>query len=100
MRSIAVEPERLEACASRMEQETDDYTAAFMRLFEAVDRMKAGWEGKDNAAFTNQIRKFEGDFRQMSVLCMEYAEFLRNSARAYREMQDDLTSQASALSVG
>ena len=48
-------------------------------------------------AFSTQIRKFEADFREMSVLCTQYAEFLRNSARAYRETQDDLAVQASNL---
>ena len=44
------------------------------------------------------IRKdLEADFREMSVLCTQYAEFLRNSARAYRETQDDLAVQASNL---
>ncbi len=99
MRMITVEPERLEACAMRISDETQEYQRAFTQLFEAVDRMKSGWEGKDNTAFTNQIRKYEADFRQMCVLCTQYSEFLRNSARAYREMQDDLTSQASSLSA-
>ena len=100
MRTITVEMERLEACAARIDDETQEYQRTFMLLFDAVDRMKAGWEGKDNTAFTNQIRRFEGDFRQMAVLCTQYSEFLRNSARAYREMQDDLAAQAGTLAVG
>ncbi len=99
MRMITVEPERLEACAMRISDETQEYQRTYTQLFEAVDRMKAGWEGKDNVAFTNQIRKYEADFRQMTVLCMQYSEFLRNSARAYREMQDDLTNQVTSLAA-
>ncbi len=97
MRTITVEPELLEACASRIDEDNQSYQRTFAQLFEAVDTMKAGWEGKDNTAFSTQIRKFEGDFREMSVLCSQYAEFLRNSARAYRETQDDLAVQASNL---
>ena len=62
-----------------------------------VDTMKTGWQGKDNTAFSNQISRYQSDFREMSVLCGQYAEFLRNSAKSYRQVQDDLASQANAL---
>ncbi len=97
MRRITVEPEQLEASASRMDDSNQNYQRIYAQLFESVDTMKAAWEGKDNTAFSTQIRKFEGDFRELSVLCTQYSEFLRNSARAYREMQDDLAGQASHL---
>lgn len=97
MRTITVEPSTLESCAARMEEENQDYQSAYRQLFEAVDTMKAAWQGKDNTAFSNQIYKFESDFKEIFLLCSQYSEFLRNSARAYREMQDDLASQASRL---
>jgi WXG100 family type VII secretion target len=97
MRKIIVEPELLDACAVRMDQENQDYQRAFTQLFESVNEVKGSWSGKDNAVFSAQIGKFEGDFRQMSILCTQYAEFLRNSARAYRQTQDELTSQAAHL---
>ena len=97
MRRITVEAEQLEASASRMDDSNQNYQRIYAQLFESVDTMKAAWEGKDNTAFSTQIRKFEGDFRELSVLCTQYSEFLRNSARAYREMQDDLAGQASHL---
>ena len=97
MRCITVEPEQLESCAARIDESNQDYTRAYTQLFEAVDTMKAGWQGKDNTAFSNQIARFQGDFREMSVLCGQYAEFLRSSAKSYRSMQDDLAAQAGAL---
>ena len=97
MRQIKVDPQQLEACAARIDEQNQDYQRTYASLFSAVDTMKSGWQGKDNVAFSNQIGKFEGDFRELSVLCAQYAEFLRNSARAYREMQNDLASQASHL---
>ena len=97
MRTIPVEPEMLEACAARMDETNQDYQHTCRQLFDAVDTMKAGWQGKDNTAFSNQIYRFEADFREMSLLCSQYSEFLRHSARAYREMQDDLAAQAAML---
>lgn len=97
MRSITVTPEVLEMSASKIEEENQQYQRSYSQLFDAVDVMHSAWEGKDNIAFSNQIRKFENDFRQISVLCTAYSEFLRNSARAYRETQDAIASQASSL---
>ncbi|MCR5230130.1 MAG: WXG100 family type VII secretion target [Solobacterium sp.] len=98
MRNITVDPAQLEAAASRIEDQNQDYVRAFSGLFEAVDTMKAGWEGKDNTAFSGKISQFESDFREMSLLCAQYAEFLHSSARSYIQVQDDLTSQVNALS--
>ncbi len=97
MRQITVEPERLEACAARMDERNEDYTRNYRELFAAVEAMSAAWQGSDNTAFTAQISRFEADFRQLSMLCAQYTEFLRNSARAYRQTQEELTSQASRL---
>jgi WXG100 family type VII secretion target len=97
MRQITVEPEQLEACAARMDERNDDYSRNCRDLFDSVEAMSAAWQGKDNTAFTSQISRFAADFRQLSMLCTQYTEFLRNSARAYRDTQDELASQASRL---
>ena len=43
------------------------------------------------------MSEHENDFREVAVLCASYSEFLRNSARAYRETQDAIASEASHL---
>ena len=95
MRKITVEPMQLEACAMRMEERNSSYLKNVATLFSAVDAMNAGWQGKDNLAFTTK----QSDFKQLSILCTEYIEFLRNSARSYRNTQDELTSQAGMLGM-
>ena len=97
MREIIVEPTRLEDSASKVESYDSDYQRVYSLLYEEVDKMASVWQGKDNTMFTNKIKEFEDDFRQISVLLRQYAEFLRNTARAYRETQDELYSAASRL---
>ena len=97
MRKIMVEPERLEQVASNIEEANREYDRNYQAIYEQVDKMSASWQGKDNTAFTNQIRTFEDDLRQISLIMRQYADFLRNSARAYRETQDEIYSQASRL---
>ncbi len=97
MRTIRVEPEQLESCAARMEMHEQDYERMARELTEAVEQMSSSWNGKDNLAFTSRIAEFDADYRQLGVLIAEYCEFLRQSARGYRQTQDELTAQAEAL---
>ena len=97
MRSIMVEPERLESTAARIEEANREYDRTYQAIYVEVDKMSSSWQGKDNTAFTNQIKSFEDDLRQISMIMRQYADFLRNSARAYRETQDEIYSRANHL---
>lgn len=97
MRQIIVEPSRLEAVALKIEANEEEYKRLYQHLFQEVDKMESAWQGKDNVAFVNQIYSFQEDFHQISILLCQYADFLRNSARAYRETQDELQAQAQRL---
>lgn len=97
MRSIFVEPERLDSVANNIQDANQEYDRTYQAIYEQVDKMSLSWKGKDNVAFTNQIRSFEDDLRQISTIMRQYADFLHNSARAYRETQDEITAQANHL---
>lgn len=97
MRSITVEPDRLEQTASKVEQANVDYDRTYQAIYAQVDKMATVWQGKDNNAFTEQIRSYEDDLRQISIIMGQYADFLRNCARAYRQTQDELYAQATRL---
>ena len=92
-----VEPERLEALAAKIEEANREYDRSYQAIYIQVDKMSASWKGKDNTAFTNQIKAFEDDLRQISIIMRQYADFLRNSARAYRETQDEIYARAARL---
>lgn len=97
MRTIMVEPERLEATASEIESANREYDRTYQMIYTEVDKMSSSWQGKDNTAFVGQIKTFEDDLRQISIIMRQYADFLRNSARAYRETQDEIYAQANRL---
>ena len=97
MRTISVEPERLESVASSIENADSDYNRIYQAMYAEVDKMSSSWTGKDNTMFVSQIREFEDDLRKISMIMREYADFLRRSARAYREAQDEIYSRASKL---
>lgn len=97
MRTISVEPSRLESVAANIENADSDYNRIYQAMYAEVDKMSASWQGKDNTAFVGQIKAFEDDLRQISSIMREYAQFLRSSARAYREAQDEIYSRATKL---
>ena len=97
MRSITVEPSRLDNVAANIEKADADYQRIYQAMYAQVDKMSSSWQGKDNTMFTTQIKAFEDDLRQISLIMRQYADFLRSSARAYREAQDTIYSQANRL---
>ncbi len=97
MRSIQVEPSRLEVTAANIEKANEDYERIYKQMYQEVDKMSSSWQGKDNTIFTSQIKQFEDDLRQISIIMKQYADFLRSSARAYREAQEERYAQASKL---
>ncbi len=97
MRTIVVEPAVLENSASLMETINVQYRECFGQLYQAVELLSAGWQGADNAAFVHQIHGYQDDFQKISLLLSQYIEFLRAAARAYRQTQSELVSQASRL---
>ena len=97
MDRIIVETSRLENTAARIEEANNDYERVYQNLYLQVDKMSEAWQGKDNIAFSNKIKAFEDNFRQISIILRQYAEFLRNSARAYGETQDELCNSVSRI---
>lgn len=96
-RTIIVDPAKLESAAGKMDAYVADYESIYKQLYSEVDGMAAAWQGKDNIAFTNQIKGFEDDFQKMVALMKEYSEFLKKSAVAYRTTQDEITAAAKRL---
>ncbi len=94
---ISVEPQALEQSATKIDEQCTAYERTYRQLYQCVDEMQAGWQGKDNLAYTTQIRGFEQDFVQMMRLMRNYAQFLRSSAQAYRTTQEDRAAKARTL---
>ena len=96
-RTIQVTPEQLESTAGKIESLAADYKTQYEQLYSETNAMAATWNGKDNVAFVNQIDGFKDDFAKMHTLMLNYADFLRKSAKAYRDTQDAVVSEAKKL---
>lgn len=96
-RTILVTPEQLESAAGRIEGLAADYKTQYDALYNETNAMASTWQGKDNTAFVDQIAGFKDDFEKMHTLMLNYADFLRKSAKAYRDTQDSVVSEARKL---
>lgn len=96
-RTIQVTPEQLDSAAGRIESLAADYKTSYDQLYSETNAMASSWTGKDNTAFTDQIAGFKDDFEKMHTLMLNYADFLRKSAKAYRDTQDTVVSEARKL---
>ena len=96
-RTIIVDPARLETAAQQMDAQAADYEKLYNQLFSEVDGMAAAWQGADNMAFVNQIKGFTDDFQKMVSLMKQYSEFLKFSAKTYRDTQNEIINQAKRL---
>lgn len=96
-RTIMVTPEQLETAAGTIEGLATDYQSQYNALYSKTDALASTWQGDDNTAFVNQIAGFKDDFQKMYNLMNQYAEFLRKSAKAYRDTQDQVVAQAKTL---
>ena len=95
--TILVTPEVLESTAASIEGLANEYKAQYTELYSQTDALASTWNGKDNEAFKNQIDGFKDDLERMYNLMNRYAEYLRATAKAYRETQEAITTRARAL---
>lgn len=94
---IVVNPAKLEAAATKIEELVADYKKNYNQLFTEVDAMAANWQGTDNVAYTTQIKGFQDDFENMAKMMAEYATFLKNSATSYKTTQSNVETGAKKL---
>lgn len=94
---IEVNPTDLVQSAGVIDQLAGNYSQIYNALYSDVSALQAGWKGKDNQAFTDQIAGFRDDFEKMQKLMNEYAVFLRDAANRYQTTQDNVASAARRL---
>lgn len=99
MQNIYVEPERLRNASLKIQDFNTNYKQLKNRLYEEVDYLTSKWQGKDNLAFSNQIKSYQNSLNLISLIIEQYCDFLNNSANAYNQTQEDLYSQAMKIHV-
>lgn len=98
MQSITVTPETLESQASKVDGKAADYYNDYIKLLNEVrDMTSTDWKGDDADAFKNKVEAFEADFKKMQELMTDYAAYLRQAAKNYRDTQENVKSSIAGL---
>lgn len=94
---IKVQPNVLYQSAAKIEESTMQYQKHYQHLYQCVEKMQVSWKGKDNIAYTVEIKNFEKDFLKMVNLMRQYADFLRKSADMYTRTQEERVAKVKTI---
>lgn len=98
MQSITVTPETLEDQAGKVDTKASDYYRDYEKLLNEVRNMtETDWKGEDATAFRAKVEAFEEDFNKMKQLMSDYADYLRQAAKNYRDTQENVKNSISSL---
>ena len=94
---IKVDPQMLEQAATKIDSLVGQYEQQYKTVFSKFDALKACWDGSDNLAYVTQVKGFEEKFINMQTEMQNYAKFLKDSAKAYRNAQQEIAQSAKKL---
>lgn len=95
--TIKVTPQDLQNASTQISDLADEYKDEYEALFREVHEMQGKWDGQDNLAYTEQVDGFRDDFAKMYDSMIQYSDYLKNTAKAYAETQDNIKTEASTL---
>lgn len=98
--TIKVDPQKLLEASIQTGGIADlakDYEKEYKALFDRVSNMKGKWDGQDNQNYTDQVEGFRDDFEKMKSLMDQYSEYLKNTAQAYINTQNEIAKTAKGL---
>lgn len=94
---IMVDPSALTSTAASIETYASDYKRYYEQMLTEVNNMAESWSGQDNVSYTNVIRGYEQNFKEMYDLLTNYVSYLRDSAQRYSNAQDNISNAAKTL---
>lgn len=94
---IVVETAQLDAASTKVSELATNYKGEYDKLYKLVSELQNSWAGTDNTAYTTQIEGFKDDFEKMYALMEDYASFLKETAKKYRETQEQIKNDAAKL---
>lgn len=95
--TIKVDPQKLQDASSQISGLASEYEGEYKALFDRVHNMKGKWDGQDNQNYTEQVEGFRDDFEKMKSLMDQYSEYLKNTAQAYINTQNEIAKTAKGL---
>ena len=98
MKSITVTTQSLTTKAGDVDSKAAEYMSHYEALLNDVNTLTTtDWQGEDATAFRNQVEGLREDFQKMKELMGEYANFLREAAGKYDNLQVNLINTIKGL---
>jgi len=99
--TFQVTPEYLESQAVKVEGQCAQYNTVWNRIYTEKDSLQKYWSGEANQAYCTQLEGFRDDFQKLKNVLTAYIQYIKDSAKKYRDTDQKLASEAkSTLSTG
>ena len=95
--TIKVTPQDLHNASAQISNLAGEYQSEYEALFREIREMQGKWDGQDNQAYTKQVGEFKDDFNNMYELMDQYSNYLKSTAKAYADTQENIKSAATTL---
>ena len=96
-RNITVSYDQLKAATGVIQEHATDFHNQFTNLYRAIDTLNQKWQGKDNEAFVAKINEFKGGVAKIEATLLDYIRVMSESARDYKQTQDNVISNTRKL---
>ncbi|MCM1307728.1 MAG: WXG100 family type VII secretion target [Butyrivibrio sp.] len=94
MDSIRVRPEVLKNTATKVDNKAEEYFNHYKALLEWTREFtKNEFQGEDAEEFYSHVEGFRNDFDKMKELMNKYAQYLRDTAERYIQIEEEVKSQ-------
>ncbi len=99
-RVITGGPDVLEQAAKRVTAVANDFFKAYSNMYiVAQNDLSNVWKGPDYDAFSTQLSSQENKYKTMHNIINEYANLLRQTAAAYEDQINNVSSTGRQISI-
>ena len=96
---IMVDTEKIESVIKQVKEYQQLYQGAYHKVYDIDEELNNTWKGVDSTKFSNQLREFDGDFKDLDANITSYINFLTSAKKAYDTAQDNITTDAGKLTT-
>lgn len=87
---ISIDPERTKSIGDEITTIAGRYNKEINTIYSIVDDLRNVWTGTAAQRFTDNIKKFENDYKKFGVLLQQIGELLSTTGNEYSKLEDSL----------
>lgn len=90
-------PEELRTAGKKLVSNAESYLGSVKRIYEAVDNLRANWQGTDNQSFVATVYSYKENIDALGKVIGNYGVFLQETGNSLEKLQAEIAQQATNL---